>query len=429
MPDRAPLGVVVLGRSVYGLHGFGGLERHLYDLVRYHLRDGWRVTLITRTPAVPAGRDPERWREITSHPNCRIEFVPYRTFPFAGRKGTTIADRSTAYPWFGKRAGKLAATLVREAQADVVYGVGASAWGYAQARGRGASAPLVLNPQGLEEFGGFDGRYGGHRFKAVGYAPLRAVVRSCARASDAVIATDQSIEPAVLHHLRIAPGRMRLIPNGLDVCDGDRLVDPLAGQALRAQHGMGANDAVLLSVGRIEANKGFLDLAEALSRIGTAPLWRWVVVGDGPARARLAARVDALRLGHRVLLAGHVDDRRLHAWYDAADLFVHPTRYEGSSLVTLEAMLHRKPVVATRAGGLPDKVIPGETGWLVEPGRPDALAAGLSEAFASRTAWARMGIAGRTLLERTFDWRAIQPQFRDLYFELRDRAALPATRV
>ena len=48
----------------------------------------------------------------------------------------------------------------------------------------------------------------------------------------------------------------------------------------------------------------------------------------------------------------------LHAWYDAADLFVHPTRYEGSSLVTLEAMLHRRPVLATRAGGLPDKVIP-----------------------------------------------------------------------
>ena len=50
MADPSALRVVVLGRSFYGLHGFGGLERHLYDLVRHHLAEGWRVTVITRTP-------------------------------------------------------------------------------------------------------------------------------------------------------------------------------------------------------------------------------------------------------------------------------------------------------------------------------------------------------------------------------------------
>ena len=63
MGDRA-LRVAVVGRSVYSLHGFGGLERHLYDLVRYHLADGWYVTLITRTPERTEGVDPNRWREI-----------------------------------------------------------------------------------------------------------------------------------------------------------------------------------------------------------------------------------------------------------------------------------------------------------------------------------------------------------------------------
>ena len=121
---------------------------------------------------------------------------------------------------------------------------------------------------------------------------------------------------------------------------------------------------MLVSVGRLEANKGFGDLAEALAHSALTVGWRWVLVGDGPERRSLDALIERLRIGDRVRLVGRADDRALHAWYQAADLFVHPTRYEGSSLVTLEAMLHRRPVLATRAGGLPDKVIPGRTGWL-----------------------------------------------------------------
>jgi glycosyltransferase involved in cell wall biosynthesis len=417
VPEQRPLRVAVLGRSVYGLHGVGGLERHLFDLVRHHLAEGWHVSLITRTPAHADGVDPARWRPVRDHPRCTVHFVPYRSFPLAGRRGTTIVDRSTAYPWFGRRAGALAATMVRSANVDVVYGVGASVWGYARSHRPGSGAPLVLNPQGLEEFGGIDGAYGGSRLKAVGYAPLRAVVRACARRADAVIATDCAIEPAVRRHLPVSGDRVRTIPNGLDVVEGDRLVDPAAGRTIRAEHGIAGDEPLLLSVGRVEANKGFADLADALACMTASP-WRWVLVGDGPNRTSLAARIAALGLSERMRLVGRVDDRTLHAWYDAADLFVHPTRYEGSSLVTLEAMLHRKPVVATRAGGLPDKVLPGQTGWLTEPGDPQALAAALDEAIRARQVWRRFGQAGRDVLEMTFDWRVIQQQFRLLYDEL-----------
>ena len=379
MADRVPLRVVVLGRSFYALHGVGGLERHLYDLVRHHLSAGWHVQVITRTPKDAAGVDPARWTAVSRHPGCTVRFVDYRTFPLAGRAGTTILDRSTAYPWFGRRAGRLAADLVVAGSADIVYGVGASVWGYGRARRAGATAPLVFNPQGLEEFGGMDGSYGGHSLKSVGYAPLRAVVRDCAAASDAVIATDQAIVPAVLRHLPVGQDRVHLIPNGIDVHDLDALVDPAAGRAARARAGIADDETVLVSVGRLEANKGFADLAEALAQVVSTVAWRWVLVGDGPERRSLEALVDRLRIGHRVGFVGRVDDQALHAWYDAADLFVHPTRYEGSSLVTLEAMLHQRPVVATRAGGLPDKVIPGRTGWLTEPSSPGALAATLQQ--------------------------------------------------
>ena len=151
-------------------------------------------------------------------------------------------------------------------KADIVYGVGASVWGYAKARRAGAAAPLVFNPQGLEEFGGMDGSYGGHALKGVGYAPLRAVVRDCAAASDAVIATDQAIVPAVLRHLPVGQDRVHLIPNGIDVHDLDALVDPAAGRAARARAGIADDETVFVSVGRLEANKGFADLAEALAQ-------------------------------------------------------------------------------------------------------------------------------------------------------------------
>ncbi len=199
------------------------------------------------------------------------------------------------------------------------------------------------------------------------------------------------------------------------------LVRPEAGAALRRQYGVAIDDVLLVSVGRLEANKGFADLIDALGTIGTEIPWRWTLVGEGPERHQLVSAIAARGFGNRVTFAGGSDDESLHAWYDAADLFVHPTRYEGSSLVTLEAMLHRKPVVATRAGGLPDKVIPGTTGWLVEPRDPPALGSALREAINNRALWHSYGEAGRVLLEQQFDWRVIQKKFKELYEELLGR--------
>ena len=139
---RAVIRVAVVARSVFPLHGLGGLERHVYDLVRYLAEAGVETTLVTRTPKESHAAD-----EI--HPRITLATVPYRTFPLAGRRGTTVIDRSTAYPLFGLRAGRLVWQLVRDGKIDIVHGLGASVLGYARRRATSA-APLVLNPQGLE---------------------------------------------------------------------------------------------------------------------------------------------------------------------------------------------------------------------------------------------------------------------------------------
>lgn len=412
--DRRPLRVAILSRAVYPLHGYGGLERHVYDLVWHLAAHAVDVTLVTR-PALPAA--PHSGRALPS--SCRLVTVPYRTFPLAGRRGTTVLDRSTAYLWFGLRAGREAARLAAGGQVEIVHGLGASALGYAMARRRepARTVPFVFNPQGLEEFGGTGAVFGGSRLKRWGYLPLQKAVRSCAQAADRVLATDRSLEPTVSRRLAVPPERIRLVPNAVDLDECDRLAGPDDGRRARADLGIGEDEPVLLSVGRLEQNKGFHVLAGALAQAAQHP-WRWVLVGDGPNRPAIERLCASLGIRPRVTMAGRVDTPVLHAWYEAATLFVHPTLYEGSSLVTLEAMAHRRAVVATRAGGLPDKVEAGVTGWLVTPGDAPALAAAIQDALSDRARLARMGEAGRKLAERRFSWPAVTSLLLSVYDEL-----------
>lgn len=444
MADR-PLRVAVVARAVRPWHGRGGLERHVADLVRHLALRGIAVTLVTRPPeggqpdlaalspgaAAPPGEHGSRARggvragagkarpaaagAVDTGP-VSVELVRYLTFPGAGRRGTTILDRDTAYVLFGWRAGRAAARLVEAGAADIVHGLGASALGYAWARRRGAAAPLVLNPQGLEEFGATDPASAG--LKRVAYWPLQRAVRACARAADCVIATDRSLVPVVIRHLGVDPARVPVVPNAVDLAWCDALAGPADGLARRARAGWDPALPVLLSVGRLEENKGFHVLAEALHRLAREGAdFRWVIVGDGPYRGAIARRAAALGLLSRIMWAGQVEDPELHAWYEAATVFVHPTLYEGSSLVTLEAMAHRRAVVATTAGGLPDKVAPGVTGWLVPPGDAAALAGALREALACG-ALDRMGAAGRARVEQAFAWPAVAAALEDLYRSL-----------
>ncbi len=414
------LHVVLLTRAVFPLHGSGGLERHVHDLIRHLAGRGVRVTVITRPPTAGGIESLETLGD--GHGRVSTRLVPYRTFPFAGRRGTTVLDRSTAYPWFGWRAGRLAARLVRAGGIQIVHGLGASCLGYALARRRDPleTVPLVFNPQGLEEFGATDPTRA--RLKRVAYRPLQQAVRACARVADQVIATDRVLEPVLLRTLPVTRARVRVVPNAIDLTELDRCTGTAAADVLRRRLGLDGDQPLLLSVGRIEESKGFQFLVEALARLdadGSTAAgqggWRWVLVGDGSYRDRLERAVRTAGLTHRVTFVGRVDDGELHGWYEAASLFVHPTLYEGSSLVTLEAMAHRRAVIASRAGGLPDKVKPGVSGWLVEPGDAVGLASAINEALGAPSCLVGMGNAGRVIVEREFSWTTAADRLLELY--------------
>jgi glycosyltransferase involved in cell wall biosynthesis len=280
------LRVAVLARSVYPLHRYGGLERHVYDLVRCLLARDIRITLITPPAAASRPADPQA-DAVFRHPQLSVKPVPYTTFPFANRRGTTIVDRSTAYPLFGMRAGRAAARLALAGEVDVVHGLGASVLGYALENSASRRAPLVFNPQGLEEFGATDPTRA--PLKRLGYWPLRAAVRRCAQAADRVIATDRALVNPVLAHLHVRPDIVRVVPNAIELGECDRPGAASYALTLRQRHGLQLEDLLLLSVGRLEANKGFHILIRALSEIkanrSLPSTWRWVLIGDGPMRS------------------------------------------------------------------------------------------------------------------------------------------------
>lgn len=420
MPDTAaPLRIAVVARAVMPLHRPGGLERSVRDLVRHLAAGDVDVTLIVPPPTVHR----EQPDDPFASPRIHVRHVSYLTFPGANRRGTTVLDRSTSYLLYGLRAGRAALRLARASQVDLIHGFGASLLGAAVGR---CGVPLVLNPQGLEEFGATASTQDG--LKRLGYTPLRWAVRRIARRADRIIATDVALEPTVARHLKPRPGQMWTIPNGIDLMELGSMAVPADGRLIRRRYGIDGDDLVWLSVGRLERNKGFDVLAESLGRAAAQPAlarrpWRWVIVGTGPYRRDIEQAAERHGIADRLVLAGRVSDTDLHAWYEAASIFVHPTRYEGSSLVTLEAMGHRRAVVASRAGGLPDKVRNEVNGWLVPPDDPAALAEALLDAASDSSRLLEMGRRSREIVEREFAWPVLARRQIEMYRTLlEDRA-------
>ncbi|MEZ5419028.1 MAG: glycosyltransferase family 4 protein [Vicinamibacterales bacterium] len=138
----------------------------------------------------------------------------------------------------------------------------------------------------------------------------------------------------------------------------------------RGSAGEGPGPVALLCVASLIERKGYDVLLAALGQLRHLP-WRLTCVGSHRLQPRTAAaileQVQALELADRVSFPGELDEAGLDAEYDAADVFVLPTRYEGYGLAVAEAVARGLPVVSTYTGGIPD-LVGRDSGLLLEPG-------------------------------------------------------------
>ncbi len=169
----------------------------------------------------------------------------------------------------------------------------------------------------------------------------------------------------------------------------------------------------LLAIGRLVAKKGFSTLITACHHLATEGVnFHLVLAGSGPQQRHLMGLIRQYGLKGRVTLAGFVPHRQIPALLNEADLLVMPSCLapsgdrDGIPTVILEALLHEVPVVATEVSGIPEVIIPGETGWLTPPGDPQALAQAIRAALSRPTEASRRAAAGQALVAREFDsWK------------------------
>ena len=170
---------------------------------------------------------------------------------------------------------------------------------------------------------------------------------------------------------------------------------------------------VLGAVGRLEHEKGFDILIQALVEVPGASA---VLVGDGRRRKDLVDLAERVGVSDRVVFAGWNDEPR--RYLPTFDLYVLPSRIEGFPLALVEAMLAGLPVVATEVGSVSDAVIEGDTGLLVPPDDPKALAHAIRTLLADRGRMQEMARRGRERARRQFTANAMAARFESLYDEL-----------
>jgi glycosyltransferase involved in cell wall biosynthesis len=230
------------------------------------------------------------------------------------------------------------------------------------------------------------------------------------RLYDHVITISRGIREVLLHE-GVPAGKLTSVPSAVDTelyrPGGDR-------DWLDAELGLPAGCPVAAMAAQFIPRKGHDTLLAALPAVlARHPALRVLLFGRGPLRDQVGAEVRRRGWSDRVLLPGFRDD--LARVLPALDLLVHPARMEGLGVVLLQAAACGLPLVAARAGGIPEICVDGETGWLVEPDDPTALAAALNAALVDPAEARRRGLAGRRRVERSFSIPAMVEGNRGVY--------------
>jgi len=336
---------------------FAGTERHILELARGLGELGCEALIACPGHGVLAGRATE-----------------------TGVRTLDIPKRG-AVDW---RAARILRRLLRAGQIDLIHAHNgrtalAAALAIASAgRGRLVATQHFIDPS----------RVGRRGLQAVA---SRILHRWIAGRVGRFIAISVAVKRAMLRRGDAADEKIVVVPNGIASLAGDSMA---GAEVVQREFTIAATTPLVVCAARLEPEKDVESLAEAVALVARRfPDVCCLVAGDGSQRDSIERRVRELRIESQFRLLGFRPD--VTAIMNAADIFVLPSLAEPFGLVILEAMALGKPVVATAAGGPMEIVAEGETGLLIPPRDPPALAEAICSLVADADQRRRMGEAGR----------------------------------
>lgn len=233
--------------------------------------------------------------------------------------------------------------------------------------------------------------------------PMWSVIRFLHRSADHTLTTSHALARELLTHGAGSSGKMGVWPKGVDAA---AFSPKHKSDAMRKLLSDGeTKKPLIVHVGRLGAEKNLELLKPILKRL---PGVRLALVGDGPMRAELEKGLSGLP----VVFAGQMQGEKLSQAYASGDIFITPSESETLGNVVLEAMASGVPVVAARAGGIPDIVQENKTGLLFDPGNVDDAVSKLRQLLDSKKEKERLSKAARSETEK-LDWKACSAAVRN----------------
>lgn len=252
----------------------------------------------------------------------------------------------------------------------------------------------------------------GNKFRAMRFVLARA---------DRVIANSEDTRAKLLA-LGVRPERIRLLYPGVDL---DRFRPGLDASAQRAALGLGPDDFLILSVGRLSRRKGFDHTLRAVAQLrGRGLPVHYAIVGIGEDAEYLDGLIRELGVGAWVHRLGAVDADELPRWMNACEVFAMPNRdingdNEGFGMVFVEAAACGKTAVAGRAGGTGSAVLDNETGLRVDGDSVEAIAAALARLYDDPDWRSRLAARALARARAEFSWEQVADKTRALMDELK----------
>jgi glycosyltransferase involved in cell wall biosynthesis len=242
----------------------------------------------------------------------------------------------------------------------------------------------------------------------------RLICRALGRFTDLSLAVSQGVKDYLVTETGLAPAKIRVVPNGVDVAALDAA---RPGPEVRRELGLPEGVPVIGLVGRLDHwGKGHKELFQAMVSLKARHPMCALIVGGGRRQAEMRQLAESLGLGESVHFLGQRQD--VPDLLRAMDIFVLPSYSEGVSLALLEAMAAGLPVIATAVGGLPEVVTDGETGWLIPPRDPAALAGALTRLLADPALARQLGAKAREQVREHYSLDRLGREINEIYGEL-----------